>query len=406
MEVQRNTHLMAVGREDRVGDDRISSLAMISSQAYSLQNFRGPLIREFVRRDIEVFTLAPDFTPGLREEMRGLGAQPVDFALDRTGRNPLQDLVDTLRLSRLLRSLSPDAIFAYFAKAVIYGSIAARLAGVERRYVLIAGAGYAFTPNTAGNKTSISRSFLRCLLKWMYRISLSCVDTVFVQNRDDERLFVGQGLADRQQVVRVPGTGVDLGSYEPAAISTEPLTFLLAARLLEEKGIREYAEAARRVQEKHEDVRFVLLGTTDENPGSLSREEVEQWCEREILEWHGWVEDVRPWIAKASVYVLPSYYREGIPRSIQEAMAMARPVITADSPGCRETVRPDENGFLVPPRNVDALVGAMEQFIIDPTLVAKMGGRSRELAEEKFDVNRINEMMLTSMGIMDPDEPG
>jgi len=178
----------------------------------------------------------------------------------------------------------------------------------------------------------------------------------------------------------------------------EPITFTLAARLLREKGIVEFAQAAQRIKQHYPNTRFLLLGRLDTNPGALREHEVRQWAEAGILEWHGHVPDVRPYFAQTSVYVLPSY-REGVPRSTQEAMAMARPVITTDAPGCRETVIDGVNGFLVPPRDVDALVRAMERFILQPELIITMGQASRKLAEERFDVHKINQRILAVMGI-------
>ena len=175
-----------------------------------------------------------------------------------------------------------------------------------------------------------------------------------------------------------------------------PITFLLAARLLREKGIVEYAEAARIVKSKYPDTRFILLGSVDPNPGSLNAEEVSKWVTERLLEWPGHV-PVKSWMTQASVYVLPSY-REGVPRSTQEAMAMGRAVITTDAPGCRETVVDGLNGFLVPVRDSVALAEAMMRFIKQPALIETMGKASRMLAEERFDVHKVNAIMLATMG--------
>jgi glycosyltransferase involved in cell wall biosynthesis len=174
---------------------------------------------------------------------------------------------------------------------------------------------------------------------------------------------------------------------------------MLMARLLREKGIYEYVEAARAVRQQHPHARFLLLGGTDPNPGALTREEVAAWVAEGVVEWLGHVDNVRPWIASTSVYVLPSY-REGKPRSTQEAMAMSRPVITTDAPGCRDTVIEGVNGFLVPVRDSAALADAMMRFIDQPELIPRMGRESRRIAEERFDVHRINRVMLVEMGII------
>jgi glycosyltransferase involved in cell wall biosynthesis len=193
------------------------------------------------------------------------------------------------------------------------------------------------------------------------------------------------------------GIGVDLADWPLAPPVTQPVTFLLAARLLREKGIFEYAEAARKVKSLHPDVRFVLLGGLDPNPGGLDQADVETWVKEGLLEWPGHVA-VKPWLTQTSVFVLPSY-REGVPRSTQEAMAMGRAVITTNAPGCRETVDEGTNGFLVPVRDVPALTEAMLRFVEDPTLIATMGKESRRLAEKRFDVHAINARLLKILGV-------
>lgn len=371
-------------------------LALVSSQAFSISNFRGPLVRELVRAGIEVFALAPDYDDRQRAIVRGLGATPVDISLDRTGISPLRDGLDMLRMAAVLRRLRVDVTFGYFAKPVIYGTLAAWLAGVPRRVALIAGLGYVFTPS--GGRLPWRRRLLLAAVSRLYRAALSRVERVVFQNDDDIQAFIAGALVSADKAVCVRGTGVDLAEWTLMPPVVEPVTFVLAARLLREKGIAEYAEAARRVKAHHPETRFVLLGDLDPNPGGLSGAEVEAWVAQGVLEWPGHV-DVKPWLAQASVYVLPSYYREGVPRSTQEAMAMGRPVITTDAPGCRETVIDGENGFLVPVRNIDVLANRMCRFIKQPDLIETMGRRSRQLAEERFDVRRINAQLLEVLGV-------
>lgn len=373
-------------------------LAIISNQAFSLVNFRGYLIRELVAAGVEVYALAPDYDDRFRGEVRSLGAVPVDFSLARTGMNPLRDGLDLLRLTNLLRRIRPDATLGYFIKPVIYGTIAAWLAGVPRRYALIEGLGYVFTES--GAKESWRRVVLCWIVSALYRAALKRAERVFFLNDDDISEFVEKGIVDQDKTVKLGGIGVDLDEWRPLPPSMQPLTFLLAARLLREKGIVEYAEAARRVKRRYPNVRFVLLGGLDPNPGGLTQSEVEGWVREGLLEWPGHV-DVRPWLAQTSVYVLPSY-REGVPRSTQEAMAMGRPVITTDAPGCRETVEHGRNGFLVPVRDPRALAEAMLRFIEQPELIESMGRESRRMAEERFDVYKVNAVMLQAMGIERP----
>jgi glycosyltransferase involved in cell wall biosynthesis len=376
---------------------QIRSIALITSMADTVVNFRGPLISALIARGIQVHALAPDYTDRLRQAVRELSAEPHDIALDRTGMHPIRDARDAWRLYRTLRGLQPDATLAYFIKPVIYGSLAARLARVRSRYAIVAGLGYVF--GLEGGAEPIRRRVLRRLVRCLYRVAFHTCDCVFVQNRDDHAYLVSTGLIESKKVRRVNGSGVDLRALQPAPPVAEPVTFLLMARLLHEKGIREYVEAARLTKARCPSSRFIILGAFDPNPGGLAPEEVNAWVQEGVVEWPGYVVDVRPWIAQSSVYVLPSYYREGTPRSTQEAMAMGRPVITTDSVGCRETVVDGVNGFLVPVRDAASLHRAMMRFIAEPGLIAVMGGESRRLAEERFDAKIISESMLRAMGV-------
>ena len=372
-------------------------ICIIGNQAFSLLNFRGPLVFDMIEKGYEVFTLAPDYDDSTRSAVRSLGAEPVDFSLSRTGINPVKDFADMLRLSFLLRRLKPDITLVYAIKPVIYGTLAAWLAGVPRRIAMIEGLGYVFTASE--ESAPFKRRALKSAVSLLYAVGLSQADLVFFLNKDDIDEFLKRRLIFPKKVFLLGGIGVDQNEWRPMPSVTNPTTFLLAARLLREKGIVEYAKAAQIVKLKYPDTRFVLLGGLDSNPGALSREEIDAWVAKGILEWPGHVPDVRLWMAKASVFVLPSYYREGVPRSIQEMMAMARPVITTDAPGCRETVVDGENGFLVPMRDVEALAAAMERFILNPSLIETMGKASRIIAEERFDVKKINRVILKEMGL-------
>ncbi|MBC7221585.1 glycosyltransferase family 4 protein [Candidatus Bipolaricaulota bacterium] len=371
-------------------------IVILGNQAFSLVNFRGSLIRAMVEKGYEVLALAPDYDEKTRERVKALGAIPIDYSLSRTGLNPLRDVLDFLRLCFLLRKLRPDVVLAYAMKPVVYGTLAAWIAQVPRRFALIEGLGYSFTP--AGEKEGLKKKVVRNIIQILCRLALPRATKVFFLNRDDLSEFLTRGLVSEEKAFLLGPIGVDLQLFSFAPPVKKPVTFLLAARLLREKGVVEFAEAARIIKQKYPDTRFILLGGLDTNPGAISKAEVESWIREGILEWPGHVEDVRPWISQASVFVLPSY-REGVPRTTQEAMAMGRPVITTDAPGCRETVIDGVNGFLVPVRDVDALVKAMERFILDPELTERMGRESRRLAEERFDVHKINALLLREMGL-------
>jgi glycosyltransferase involved in cell wall biosynthesis len=368
-------------------------ILIVASFADSVVQFRGRLIESLVLRGHEVHVAAPGLSksPAASDALTSLGAVLCDIPLRRTGMSPVADLGLLRRLGRMMHDRSIDVFIGYTAKPVIYGSLAAWLANVPKRFALITGLGYAFTDSRSG--------FLSTLLRFMYKIALSRCSRVFFQNRDDELLFRELGIisGDVSSAV-VNGSGVDLDEFEPGPPPPAGNAFLMICRLLGNKGVREYARAAHRVRLRHPDAVFCLAGWIDDNPDSIARAELDAWVQSGDIEYLGRLEDVRPALRECSVYVLPSY-REGTPRTVLEAMAIGRPVITADAPGCRETVIDGENGFLVPVKSVGALVEAMQRFIDNPDLAAEMGKRSREIAKEKYDVHKVNRVMLRDMGI-------
>jgi glycosyltransferase involved in cell wall biosynthesis len=370
--------------------------ALVGNQAFSMIRFRGELLRQLAAAGAEVYAMAPDFDEADRQRIRALGALPVDFPLDRNGMNPVRDARNLLALASILRRLQIDMMLSYFIKPVIYGSIAARLAGVPDRFALIAGAGTIFSEHPDRN---VGRRLVRLFVTLLYRVSLSQVRRVFLQNDEDAQLFVDLHMMKAEQVVRIPGSGVDIEEYSLQPPVTTPVTFIMMTRLLREKGVHEFAQAARRVRAVAPAARFVLLGDVDTNPDSLTEGEVRAWVDEGLLEWPGRVADVRPWLARASVFVLPSYYREGVPRSTLEALAMGRPVITTDWVGCRDTVIDGHNGFLVPVRDAGALAAAMLRFVENPALIEVMGTASRRIAETRFDVRLVNEAIVRTLGL-------
>lgn len=371
-------------------------IVIISSQSFSIINFRGPLIIKMVSMGASVFALAPDYDEKSRAAVSFLGAHPVDFRISRTGINPWRDVCNMFRLVILLRRLRPDVTLGYFIKPVIYGTIAAWMARVPRRIAMIEGLGYVFT--SSDKILNWKRKFLRSAVSSLYKFALLMAHRVIFLNRDDIADFVGKGLVKKDKVVYLGAIGVDLVDWRYTPAFTKPITFLLVARLLREKGIYEYAAAAKLVKSLHPETRFLLLGGLDSNPGSIVLSELKEWLKEGLLDWPGHV-DVKPWLAQTSVFVLPSYYREGVPRSTQEAMAMGRAVITTDMPGCRETVINGQNGYLIPARDAAALAQSMLQFINNPSLIESMGRESRKMSMERYDVHKINEHMLEILGM-------
>lgn len=367
---------------------------VLASFAPSLINFRGQLIADMVQAGHEVVASAPGSDDAVAAQLAARGARYQPAPIQRTGLNPLFDVWSIARLTGLLRELRPEVLFSYTHKPVIYGSLAARLARVPQVFAMITGLGYAFTEGR-----QLGRCVLREVTTRLYRTSLRSAAGVFFQNPDDLAEFRRLAIvSDRHRLIRVNGSGVDVDRFAYAPPASGPPTFLLIARLLRDKGIGEYVEAARLLRARHPQARFRLLGAADTNPAAIAPAEIERWHAEGVIDYLGEAPDVRPFLHDSTVYVLPSY-REGTPRTVLEAMACGRAVITTDAPGCRETVTPGDNGFLVPVGDAPALAEAMERFILEPELARSMGLRSRALAEEKYDVRRVNAVMLGAMGL-------
>jgi len=371
-------------------------ILILASSSRSLRNFRGALIEDLLAAGHDIDAAAPD----LRADEATCGwllARGVichDIPLARTGLSPFADLRALVALYRLMWRVRPQTVLAYTIKPVIWGLIAAWAARVPQRVALITGLGYAFVGEARGK-----RAVVRWLVSRLYAIALRRAALVFFQNPDDRDDFSRWGILPvTARVEVVNGSGVDTAAFAPMPLPDMPLRFLLIARLLGDKGVREYATAAAELHSRFPQAEFHLVGPLDPNPDSISLKELHSWQDAGHLIWNGPTADVRPQIAAAHVYVLPSY-REGTPRTILEAMSMGRAVITTDAPGCRETVQDGVNGVLVPVRDASALAAAMGRFIQTPELAARMGAESRRIAADKYDVRKVNAVMIAAMGL-------
>lgn len=368
-------------------------IVLLGTVVSSVFNFRIDLIRSLVERGLSVYVFCVDFNEASKERVKELGATPVDYTLSRAGLNPFRDLADTWRLSRLLKQIAPDVVFSYFVKPVIFGTAAAKLAGVPRKIGMLEGLGYVFTDLSSG--ISRKQALLRRVQVFLYRMAVPWLDRLIFLNPDDPVDLLEQFGLRAKDVNVLGGIGVDLQKYAYVQPDVEnPARFIFVGRLLAEKGIREYVTAARMVKDNYPAVRFIVLGGIDEaNPGGLSRTDLDELTASGVVEYPGHVSSVREWLVHASVFVLPSY-REGVPCSTQEAMAVGRAVITTDVPGCRETVVDGVNGYLTPRWDAEALAQKMLCFVRDPSLATRMGQESRRLAEERFDATKVNERLI------------
>lgn len=352
--------------------------------------FRRDLIVYLVSKGHEVFGFASDFSPETKKELIALGAVPVDYSISRAGLSPAADIRTTVELYRIFKSISPDVVFSFFVKPSIYGMIAAGLSRVSHRVAMLEGLGYMYTPDESG--FTLKKRLLQRIHGLLTSVAYIFAHKVLFLNPDDPIDLSSVAYISPRKIEVFGPIGLNLSEYTFKRVSEKKgVSFIFVARLLAEKGVHQYIEAAKLIRADYPDARFILLGGLDvENPSGLREFDLKQLVDEGVVEYPGFVSDVSKWIEESSVFVLPSYYREGVPRSTQEAMAIGRAIITTDVPGCRETVKNGQNGFLVPPFKVRELAEKMRYFIDNPSEISRMGAKSHDMAVEKFDVRKVN----------------
>lgn len=368
---------------------REQTVVVSANSMWNIANFRAGLINGLSEQGYHIVVAAPGAT----------GADHIDIAIDRSGINPLRDAAMLLSYRRLMQRIRPSAYLGFTIKPNIYGAIAARLVGVPS------------IPNVSGLGTAFIRGggFAR-FVSILYRVAFRRCHVVFFQNPDDRDLFVERRIVTPAQARLLPGSGIDLGHFAPMPIeggADDRPTFLLIARLLGDKGVREYAAAARLLKERMPALRCQLLGPLDEgNRTAISPAELDGWIADGAIEYLGEADDVRPAVARASALVLPSY-REGLPRTLLEGAAMGKPLVATDVPGCREIVKEGVNGTLCAPRDAESLARAMMRIAaLDPQRQAAMGKASRELVQQRFSEALVIDAYLEALGALSARKPG
>jgi glycosyltransferase involved in cell wall biosynthesis len=350
------------------------------------------LIRGIRRAGYEPVIIAPQ-DPAAETRMRALDVERIAVTIDRSGLNPFADLALLKKYRAILAGLRPTAYLGYTIKPNIYGSLAAASLGIPA------------LPNVSGLGTAFIRGGpLQQLVTRLYRVGFRKAPVVFFQNDEDRRLFVDRSIVRNEQARVLPGSGVDLDRFTPAPVPDGPPTFLLIARLLRDKGVVEFVEAARQLRSELPDARFNLLGPIDEgNRTAIGRAELDSWVGEGVVEHLGTTDDVRPYIANATAVVLPSY-REGLPRSLLEAAAMGRPLIAADVPGCRDVVDDGVNGMLCEVRNAPSLAHAMRKMAELPKVRRRaMGDAARSKVQERYSEEFVVQAYLDVLATLDRD---
>lgn len=364
-------------------------IIVIGALPSSLINFRGKLIESFVESGAEVIAMASGATREEVENVESLGVRYIDYQVKRNGLNPLEDLKTYSEFKRVFRKEKPDVILAYTIKPVIWGGLAARSFSKSKFFALVTGLGFAF------QRGGFKRTWLTNLVKVLYSIALSRSSGVIFQNPDNLNVFTEEKIVNKSKCNLVNGSGVDLSHFSKQVLTDEP-RFLLIARLLGEKGVREYIAAAALVRKKFPDAVFDLVGPEDPSPDGIPVSEIHERHKMGVINYHGGTEDVRPYIESCNIFVLPSYH-EGMPRTVLEAMATGRPVLTTNVPGCKETVEDGVNGWLVNKESISELADKMVWFIENPDKWQEMADASYLMAKEKFDVSKVNDNLLRIM---------
>lgn len=374
-------------------------VVLLSTVASSFYGFRADLIRTLLKKGHQVYAFTSEYTAEDLKKIEKLGATPITYTLNRGGLNPLADMIATYRLSKKIKIINPDLVFSYFSKPVIFGTLAAKLARASRVVGMLEGLGYTFTEQPEG--LSKKTQLIKKIQVFLYNIALPQLDQLIFLNPDDPKDLLEKYAINVKKVEVLGGIGLNLQDYSYQVLSNIhlPLKFLFIGRLLKEKGIHEFVQAAKLVKKIYPDTQFTVLGAIDpHNLGALQQKELDTLISSNIIQYPGHVSNIKDWIADSHVFVLPSY-REGVPRSTQEAMAIGRAVITTDVPGCRETVVDGVNGFLVPKWDSEALAEKMIYFIEHPEQIQLMGAESYKIAVEKFDAEKVNQRLVNILGL-------
>jgi len=364
-----------------------------------LYHFSLPLAAAVRAEGHEVVLASPPGRYAVRLAEAGFRWCPLPF--ERSGINPLRETITVLRVARVYRRERPDLVHHFTLKCALYGSLAAHFAGIRAVVNAITGVGYIFA------STDFRAKLLGPFVTLLCRIGFRNTQVIF-QNPENKTMFIGHGIVSEDNSHLIRGAGVDTRRFGPSPEASGVPTVLMAGRMLWDKGVAEFVEAARRVKREGAMARFVLVGGCDpENPGAVPRELLHQWTRAGTAEWWGQREDMPMVFSQAHVVCLPSSYGEGVPTVLIEAAASGRAIVTTDMPGCREVVRHGENGLLVPPRNPEALAEAIATLLKDPALRARMGACGREIAVQEFSQERmVRETLEVYRELLGPKWPG
>ena len=368
------------------------------SNSGSLINFRGQLIKTLLERN-KVYVITPRISdPQIKEALLELGVSVYEINLKRNSISIFYDFLYLLDLYRIIKRLEPDVFFAYTFKPVVYGAFVTSFFRIENVIGMLTGLGYSFSESANGVLSFITRQVLGLSFRFNRKMK------IILQNADDLRELVGRDIIGKHNYAFVvDGSGVDLAHYNYSLPDVTNINFIMVSRLLNSKGVKEYFQAASILKHKYPEVTFTLAGGYEKGGiDSIEEDLFNEIKTGNVVQYLGWVNDIRYYLQKSTTVVLPSFYREGVPRSLLEALAMGRPIITTDTIGCKETICTTpgyENGFCIPIRSTESLFERMEHLIKHPDEIVFLGKNGRLLAERRFDVHKVNKRMIEIFGM-------
>lgn len=365
-------------------------IIIISNSSSNVLNFRSELIKKLINESFKVSVIVPsiDFSSEFEKKFFKLGVKTYQIFMDRAGLNPINDIRTYILLKNFFKKIKPDIVLSYTAKPIIYSGLAIGRNDKIKFFPNITGLGYGFT-----EKSGFKRSLVNFVLKFLYKLSLKFSTSIIFQNPDDEILFRNLGIIKKKKIFIVNGSGVDINFFTPTSLPSKPI-FLMLARLVTDKGVMEYCEAAKEIRKKFPNAIFQLAGKLDPNPSGFKYGKLKEYIDKNDIEYFGHIDDVRSLLNNCRYFVLPSY-REGTPRSVLEAMSVGRPIITTNTAGCRETVEDGINGLLVPIKDSKSLALAMKKMIeYNDNKINEMASESIKLVRKKYDVRKVNENII------------
>jgi glycosyltransferase involved in cell wall biosynthesis len=366
-------------------------ILLFSNTSWNLYNYRFDLIKTLVSSGHDVHLISPpdEFTQLLSDA----GFQWHPFSISRKGMNPIKEINTIIALRKIYSEIQPEVVFHFTPKCVLYGSMVAKSLKITKIVNTITGLGYLFSLPKA------KFPIIRAIIRSFYHYSLGGTNVIF-QNPDDMKEFIDRKIIHKEQGFLISGSGVNIDRFVPKEESPGIPIVILLSRLIKEKGIFEFVEAARLLRSRKIEARFVLIGQIDEgNPSTITVNQLNQWVEEGVVEWWGWRDDPEKVFQQCSLVCLPTYYREGTPKSLIEAAASGRAIIASDIPGCREIVRNNQNGILIQPKNSLILAEAIQKLLLDPDLRKQMGKNGRKIAEKEFQNPLITLEILKAAGL-------